>query len=264
MKSLNNYNHPFHMTSNSPWPLIMSTNVMNLMLNIFIWMNFSNFIPMIMGMFSILLIMFQWWRDLIRESLFQGSYTTMIYNNMKFCMLLFISSELMFFISFFWTYFHSFLSPNIEIGMQWPPMNISPFNPFNIPLMNTIILISSSSTITWSHHAMLNNKYNSSILSMMSTITLSMIFMYFQYLEYSNSKFSINDSIYGSIFFMTTGFHGTHVIIGSIFLSINLIRMMNKQFSSHNHFGMEASIWYWHFVDMIWLFLFMLIYWWSI
>nr|AZL93505.1 cytochrome c oxidase subunit 3 [Torymus sp. ZJUH_2016035] len=259
MKKLIQY-HPFHLVTLSPWPILMSFSVMLMMVGLMNWFNNYNLNLILLGTLMILLIMFQWWRDVIRESLYQGFHTKMVVKGIKLGMLLFIISEVFFFISIFWCYFHMYLSPSIEIGSLWPPLNIIPFNPYLIPLLNTIILLSSGVFVTWCHYSLINSLKISSILSLLFTVLLGMIFTLFQVLEYFEASFTISDSVYGSIFFMSTGFHGFHVLVGTIFLLINLIRIFKNNFSSHHHFGFEAAAWYWHFVDVVWLFLYLLIY----
>nr|YP_010560310.1 cytochrome c oxidase subunit III [Euxiphydria potanini]AYV97248.1 cytochrome c oxidase subunit 3 [Xiphydria sp. ZJUH 2008002]UYW35400.1 cytochrome c oxidase subunit 3 [Euxiphydria potanini] len=257
------HNHPFHLVDLSPWPILMSFNFLNFMLGMNKFFYFKNYN---LFMFSILLMIFcsiHWWRDVIRESTYQGYHTSIVLEGLRLGMILFIISEIFFFLSFFWTYFHMMLSPSIEIGSIWPPKGIINFNPYNIPLLNTLILLSSGSSVTWSHHSMLNNMYMKSKNSLMLTIILGVYFTLLQIFEYYNAPFTICDSIYGSIFFMTTGFHGIHVIIGTFFLFVCFIRLKYNQFSFYHHLGYEMSIWYWHFVDVIWLFLFILIYWWN-
>lgn len=204
-----------------------------------------------------------WWRDVIREATFSGSHTTFVFEGLRLGIVLFIVSEVFFFISFFWAYFHSSLSPTIEIGQLWPPAGIQPFHPFNIPLLNTIILISSGLTITWSHHRILNKNFYESKVSLLITILLGTYFRLIQLIEYIEAPFSISDSIYGSTFFIATGFHGLHVLIGRTFLIVCLIRISLIHFSSLHHFGFEAAAWYWHFVDIVWLFLYVSVYWWR-
>nr|UXW64243.1 cytochrome c oxidase subunit III [Agenocimbex maculatus] len=256
-------NHPFHLVDYSPWPLLSSLSTLILLMGSIKWFHYKTPSLMILGILLTLMIMFQWWRDIVRESTFQGLHTTYVTNGMRLGMILFITSEILFFASFFWAFFHSSLSPNIEIGSIWPPNGIIPFNPMHVPLLNTIILITSGFTITWSHHSMMNNNKNEAIKSLMITVILGILFTLLQKFEYKEAPFSIADSIYGSTFFLTTGFHGLHVIIGTIFLLINLIRLKLNHFSLFHHFGFEASAWYWHFVDVVWLFLYISIYWWG-
>nr|YP_010528167.1 cytochrome c oxidase subunit III [Pseudoclavellaria amerinae]UXW64321.1 cytochrome c oxidase subunit III [Pseudoclavellaria amerinae] len=260
---MNKINHPFHLVDYSPWPLLSSLSTMILLMGSIKWFHYNNYNLILTGMMLTLMIMFQWWRDVVRESTYQGKHTTSVMNGMRWGMILFIISEILFFVSFFWAFFHSSLSPNIEIGSIWPPMGIKPFNPMNIPLLNTIILVTSGMTITWSHHSIMNNKKKEAFKSLFITVILGILFTTLQMFEYKEAPFTIADSIYGSTFFLATGFHGLHVLIGSTFLLINLIRLKKNHFSIFHHFGFEASAWYWHFVDVIWLFLYISIYWWG-
>lgn len=209
-----------------------------------------------------LFIIALWWRDVNRESLLQGYHNRFIQKGIKLGIILFIFSEVMFFLGFFWTFFHRRLSPLNEIGLRWPPFNLFPLNPFQVPLLNTCILLRSGVRVTWRHHSLIKN-LNSSKVRLIFTIFLGLYFTLLQYVEYLNAYFCINDSIFGSVFFVSTGFHGLHVLIGSIFLLVILFRIMFNNFSFYHHLGFELSIWYWHFVDVVWLFLFSTIYWWR-
>lgn len=267
---MNNFFHPFHLVSFSPWPILISFRIFNNLIIRINWFNYLsfNFINLnnlffTCSFISTFICIIQWWRDIIRESTFQGCHTTYVYKGLRLGIILFITSEILFFFSFFWAYFHSSLSPSIEIGQLWPPYGIFPFNPYDIPLLNSIILISSGLTVTWSHHALVSNNFKERKKSLLITILLGLFFTLTQLFEYYESPFTFSDSIYGSTFFIATGFHGLHVIIGSIFLSICLIRILKFQFSRIHHFGYEAAIWYWHFVDVVWLFLYISIYWWR-
>ena len=167
------------------------------------------------------------------------------------------------FFSFFWAFFHRSLSPSVEIGSLWPPQGIKAFNPFQIPLLNTAILLGSGVTVTWAHHAIIENNYTQGVQALALTVFLGVYFTSLQALEYWEASFSIADAVYGSTFFVATGFHGLHVIIGTIFLLVCLVRQYFNHFSLNHHFGFEAAAWYWHFVDVVWLFLFVTIYWWG-
>nr|YP_009443879.1 cytochrome c oxidase subunit III [Archipsocus nomas]ATU07100.1 cytochrome c oxidase subunit III [Archipsocus nomas] len=258
-----NQNHPFHLVDQSPWPLTGALAALFLTTGLTKWFHSFSFSLFIIGLTTMILTMIQWWRDIIRESTFQGHHSFKVTMNMKWGMILFILSEIFFFISFFWAFFHSSLSPSIEIGSHWPPVAISPFNPMQIPLLNTIILLSSGISITWAHHALLQSKMNNTFFSLLITIILGIYFTILQGFEYWEASFCISDSIYGSTFFMATGFHGLHVIIGTIFILSMFIRQKKNHFSSYHHFGFEAAAWYWHFVDVVWLFLYISIYWWG-
>nr|YP_010389925.1 cytochrome c oxidase subunit III [Ahlbergia ferrea]UPU96026.1 cytochrome c oxidase subunit III [Ahlbergia ferrea] len=257
------HNHPYHLVDYSPWPLTSAIGSFTLVTGLIKWFHNFNLNVFMLGYLIIILSMYQWWRDIYRESTFQGKHTILVSKGLRWGMILFIISEIFFFVSFFWAFFHSSLSPNIEIGSNWPPSNIIPFNPFQIPLLNTIILISSGFTVTWAHHSLMENNYSQTTQSLFITILLGIYFSILQAYEYIEAPFSIADSIYGSTFFMATGFHGIHVIIGTMFLLICLIRHINNHFSMNHHFGFEAAAWYWHFVDVVWLFLYISIYWWG-
>nr|QXP99391.1 cytochrome c oxidase subunit III [Eoscarta assimilis] len=256
-------NHSFHLVDNSPWPLTGSIGVMTLTSGMVMMFQKSNFNLLIMGMMIITLTMYQWWRDITRESTYQGLHTIKVTKMMKMGMMLFIISEVLFFMSFFWSFFHSSLVPTVEIGMTWPPKGISTFNPMQIPLLNTMILLSSGITITWAHHSLMEKNHLQTTQSLFFTIILGTYFSMLQAYEYYEATFTIADSIYGSTFFMATGFHGLHVIIGTTFIMITLMRHMMFHFSNIHHFGFEAAAWYWHFVDLVWLFLYISIYWWG-
>nr|YP_010140070.1 cytochrome c oxidase subunit III [Nacolus tuberculatus]QQK57722.1 cytochrome c oxidase subunit III [Nacolus tuberculatus] len=256
-------NHPYHMVEKSPWPITGSMGVMSMASGMIMWFSQKSMTLLTMGTVIIMLTMMQWWRDTIRESTFQGLHTKKVTNSMKLGMILFITSEIMFFSSFFWAFFHSSLSPNIELGMIWPPMGVKTFNPMNIPMLNTMILLSSGMSMTWAHNSLMNKNYTQMMQSLNITIILGVYFSILQAFEYSEASFCISDSIYGSTFFMSTGFHGIHVIIGTMFILISTMRVINLHFSKTHHVGFEASAWYWHFVDVIWLFLYMSIYWWG-
>jgi heme/copper-type cytochrome/quinol oxidase subunit 3 len=178
-------------------------------------------------------------------------------------MILFIVSEVMFFFGIFWAFFHSSLSPNIEIGAVWPPKGIVTFDAWKIPLLNTIILLTSGASVTWAHHALVAGNRSETTLGLIFTVCLGLVFTMFQAYEYSHALFTIRDTVYGSVFFLATGFHGFHVIIGTIFLFACLLRHLNYHFTTKHHLGFEAAAWYWHFVDVVWLFLFISIYWWG-
>nr|YP_010272386.1 cytochrome c oxidase subunit III [Phlogothamnus polymaculatus]UKE80383.1 cytochrome c oxidase subunit III [Phlogothamnus polymaculatus] len=256
-------NHPFHLVDNSPWPLTGSMGLMSMTSGTVMWFHNNEMMLMNLGVMIIILTMIQWWRDVVRESTFQGLHTKMVVKGMKWGMILFITSEVLFFSSFFWAFFHSSLSPTIEIGMQWPPSGIKPFNPMSIPMLNTMILLSSGMSITWAHNALINNNYTQTTQSMIITIILGVYFTVLQAIEYYEAPFTMADSVYGSTFFMATGFHGLHVIIGTIFILISAARIIKLHLSSYHHVGFEASAWYWHFVDVVWLFLYISIYWWG-
>nr|WRO45082.1 cytochrome c oxidase subunit III [Stenothemus sp. 1 XYG-2024a] len=256
-------NHSFHLVDVSPWPLLGAFSSFSLLMGMTKWFHMYDNSLLLMSILATLMIMYQWWRDITRESSFLGLHSSFVSKGLRWGMILFITSEVFFFLSFFWSFFHSSLAPSIELGMNWPPMNIETFNPTQIPLLNTLILVSSGITITWSHHSIMENNYSQAMISLAITIILGIYFSMLQAYEYLNSTFTMADSVYGSTFFMATGFHGMHVLIGTIFLATCFFRLNNIHFSKINHFGFEAAAWYWHFVDVVWLFLYLSIYWWG-
>nr|YP_010128174.1 cytochrome c oxidase subunit III [Tropidothorax cruciger]QPP20743.1 cytochrome c oxidase subunit III [Tropidothorax cruciger] len=261
MKMINN--HPYHLVDNSPWPLTGSIGAMTTTTGMVMWMHKNESYLMIIGIIINLLTMYQWWRDIVREGTFQGKHTLKVVEGLKLGMILFIISEVFFFISFFWSFFHSSLAPTVEIGMMWPPKGIKTFNPMGVPLLNTMILLTSGMSITWAHHSIMGANHSQTTKGLTVTVMLGIVFTILQAYEYKEAQFCISDSVYGSTFFMATGFHGLHVIIGTTFLLICLIRHLNYHFSKTHHFGFEAATWYWHFVDVVWIFLYITIYWWG-
>jgi cytochrome c oxidase subunit 3 len=176
---------------------------------------------------------------------------------------LFIASEAMFFVAFFWAYFHAALNPTEATGNVWPPKNIIPFDPFDLPYLNTLLLLLSGTTVTWAHHSLSGNQREGLLQGLAITIALGFLFTIVQAFEYAHAAFSFKDGIYPSTFFMATGFHGFHVIVGTIFLMVCLFRAYRFEFTPDHHVGFEAAAWYWHFVDVVWLFLFVAIYVWG-
>jgi len=218
---------------------------------------------LVLGLILSIAVALIWWRDVIREGTYEGHHTFFVEKGLRLGMIFFIISEIMFFFGFFWAFFHSSLVPTIEIGGIWPPVGIEPFNPWKIPLLNTLILLTSGATITWAHHSLVLGDRNEVIVALELTICLAITFTLLQLFEYYEASFSISDGVYGSTFYMATGFHGLHVIIGTIFISVCFFRILGYQLNKKHHFGFEAAAWYWHFVDVVWLFLFVTIYWWG-
>uniref|UniRef100_UPI00315C9691 cytochrome c oxidase subunit III n=1 Tax=Ceratozetella imperatoria TaxID=3127034 RepID=UPI00315C9691 len=255
--------NPFHLVDQSPWPILASNGALALVLSGLVLLNKVTPLVILLSFLLMITVAFSWWRDIHRESTNQGHHSELVMNGLKTGMILFIASEILFFVSFFWAFFHSSISPTIELGQNWPPNSILSFNPMSIPLLNTILLLSSGVSITWSHHEMLKKNFNKSKNSLFLTIFLGAIFTVFQGFEYAEAPFCMADSSFGSTFFMATGFHGLHVIIGSVFLTVSLLRF-KKMINSKNHMiGFECAAWYWHFVDVVWLFLYSMLYWWG-
>uniref|UniRef100_UPI00315C8454 cytochrome c oxidase subunit III n=1 Tax=Parasipyloidea carinata TaxID=3126553 RepID=UPI00315C8454 len=259
----NKQNHPYHLVEMSPWPLMGALSTMIMLSGLVNFFHKNTYSIMLLGTIMTLIIMIQWWRDIIRESTYQGSHTITVVKGLQWGMILFIMSEVFFFLSFFWSFFHSSLSPTVQIGVLWPPIGITVFNPMQIPLLNTVILLTSGVTVTWAHHSMMNNNFKEMNQSLLITIIMGIYFTMLQAYEYMEATFTISDSIYGASFFMSTGFHGLHVIIGTTFLIVCMSRQLKMHFSMNHHMGFEAAAWYWHFVDVVWLFLYISIYWWG-
>ena len=261
----NNQKHPFHLVDPSPWPLVAATGAFSVTFGTVMYMhNYTGGgVMILLGLLVTFFAMYTWWRDVIRESTLEGQHTLDVQIGLRIGMMLFIVSEIMFFFAFFWAFFHSSLSPSFDIGATWPPEGIPVLNAWEIPLLNTVILLSSGVTITWAHHAIIVGARKEGLLGLILTITLAVIFTILQGIEYSYAPFTISDGVYGSCFYMATGFHGFHVFIGTCFLIVCSTRLTLHHFTREHHFGFEAAAWYWHFVDVVWLFLFLTIYWWG-
>ena len=255
--------HPYHLVDARPWPLTSALRALGLTRGLVVWFHSYRRILILAGLIGLVFSIIQWWRDVTRERTILGLHTRIVETGLKWGVILFITSEVIFFFSFFWAYFHSSLGPTVDVGGVWPPTGVMPFNPFDIPLLNTVILLSSGATVTWAHHAILNKNYKSSLTSLALTVILGLYFTGLQAIEYVEASFRIADSAYGATFFVATGFHGLHVIIGTTFLAVCLIRLTLGHYRDTHHFGFEAAAWYWHFVDVVWLFLFTSIYWWG-
>lgn len=260
---MKNINQPYFILNLRPWPILISINTFNLIISNIIILNFKITYFILFNLILIIIVAIIWWRDIIRERTFQGNHNFNIINLIKFRIILFIISEIFLFISFFWNFLHNSLAPSIELGLNWPPKNINFFNPILIPLLNTIILLTSRFTITLTHFYLLNNNIKKSIKFINLTIILRIYFLILQIVEYKQATFTFSDSVFGSSFYIATGFHGLHVIIGTLFLLINLIRIIKLHFSFIHHIRFELRTWYWHFIDIIWLFLYITFYWWN-
>nr|YP_009244940.1 cytochrome c oxidase subunit III [Amynthas pectiniferus]AMO27064.1 cytochrome c oxidase subunit III [Amynthas pectiniferus] len=254
---------PFHLVEYSPWPLTSSLGAFTLTIGLASWFHGYGITCFLFAIILIIMSMYQWWRDVVREGTYMGNHTSPVAVGLRWGMILFITSEVMFFFAFFWAFFHSSLAPTPEIGCSWPPTGITPLNPFSIPLLNTAVLLASGVTVTWAHHSLMEGKWSNAIQALIVTVTLGVYFTVLQAGEYVAAPFTIADSVYGTTFFVATGFHGLHVLIGSSFLSICLLRTYLHHFSNGHHFGFEAAAWYWHFVDVVWICLYLCIYWWG-
>lgn len=255
--------HPFHLVDPSPWPFVGSIGGLIAAVGLVLLMHHHGIYVLLMGMGLIVVTMVGWWRDVIRESEDKKSYTPPVQLGLQVGMALFITSEVMFFVAFFWAFFNASLFPTEVMGGVWPPKGIHPLDPFDFPYFNTLILLLSGTTITWAHHAVVNDQNKDLIKGIGLTILLGLLFTSIQAYEYAHATFAFKGGIYPSTFYMATGFHGAHVIIGTLFLSVCWVRARLGQFTSQGHIGFEAASWYWHFVDVVWLFLFVSIYWWG-
>ena len=259
-----NHKHGYHLVDPSPWPTITAFSAFLFTFGLVLSINnFKGSFLWIYGLYLILFMMFIWWRDIIREGTLEGQHTLLVKEGLQLGILLFIVSEIMFFFAFFWAFFHSSFNPSIILGAVWPPMFLTILNPWEIPLLNTVLLLSSGATITLSHHALIFGDKIQVLIALLLTIILAIIFTILQVFEYVTAPFNISDSIYGATFYMATGFHGFHVLVGTSFLFVCFFRIYLDHMTRSHHFGFEAAIWYWHFVDVVWLFLFITIYWWG-
>ncbi len=277
--------HDYHIIDPSPWPFIASVGAFVMALGAVAWMqalksgslnlfglDFSaaNYWIFAIGLLIVLYTMYAWWADTIKEAN-EGHHTRVVSLHLRYGMIMFIASEVMFFVAWFWAFFDAALFPGEAAqvlrteytGGQWPPVGIEVLDPFHLPLYNTIILLLSGTTVTWAHHALLHNDRKGLVWGLALTVALGVFFTFVQIYEYIKAPFAFADSIYGATFFMATGFHGFHVFVGTIFLLVCLFRAMAGGFTPKQHFGFEAAAWYWHFVDVVWLFLFAAIYVWA-
>ncbi|CTQ70110.1 cytochrome c oxidase subunit 3 [Roseibium alexandrii] len=278
-------NHDYHLVEPSPWPFIASVGAFILALGSIAWMRYASgnsfelfgmelsaakWMLFAVGLLIVLYVMFAWWRDTIKEA-HEGHHTRVVSLHLRYGMLLFIASEVMFFVAWFWAYFDAALFAGEAInfaraeatGGVWPPEGIETFDPWHLPLLNTLILLASGTTVTWAHHALLHDDREGLKWGLTLTVLLGVLFTICQIYEYTHAAFGFSGNIYGATFYMATGFHGFHVVVGTIFLAVCLFRALAGHFTVKQHFGFEAAAWYWHFVDVVWLFLFVAIYIWG-
>lgn len=262
--------HPYHLVDPSPWPALGAFSLLTLALGGAMFMHHKpggHVVPLI-GLAGVLYTMFVWWRDVIKEGMFDNAHTKAVRTGLRFGMALFIVSEVLFFAAFFWSFFNASTLPKLPItddiwkitAGTWPPAGIKPFDPMHLPFLNTLILLLSGTTVTWAHHAILNRNMKNAVTALYYTVGLGISFTALQAWEYTHAAFGFKDGVYASNFFMATGFHGFHVIVGTIFLTVCLIRAKKNQFTPEHHLGFEFAAWYWHFVDVVWLFLFVFVY----
>lgn len=262
--------HDYHLVDPSPWPAVGALSAFVTAVGAVMWFHGQGAWVMVPGLLGIIYTMIAWWRDVVREAQ-TGYHTPVVQLHLRYGMILFIASEVMFFVAWFWAYFDAALFSSEAIqearaaftGGQWPPQGVETFDPWHLPLINTLILLTSGTTVTWAHHALLRNDRQGLKWGLAATIALGLLFTTIQVYEYAHAAFAYSGNIYGATFFMATGFHGFHVIIGTIFLMVCLGRALKGHFTPGQHFGFEAAAWYWHFVDVVWLFLFSAIYVWG-
>ncbi len=266
--------HDYHLVDPSPWPIVGSVSVFVMAIGAIFWMHHTfAAAPYIFfaGLIGVAYTMIGWWRDVAREATHQGHHTRVVQISHRYGMILFIASEVMFFVAWFWAYFNVALFPadvhmvarTEFVGGVWPPKGIETFDPWHLPLLNTLILLTSGSTVTWAHHALLEDDREGLKWGLILTIVLGAAFTAVQAYEYSHAAFKFSGNVYGATFFMATGFHGAHVLIGTTFLIVCLLRAYLGHFTSKQHLGFEFAAWYWHFVDVVWIFLFACIYVWG-
>jgi cytochrome c oxidase subunit 3 len=286
--------HDYHLLEPSPWPIVGSLSALTLAVGAIVWMKTSQggvfglqgpwlFFA---GLAAVLATMFGWWRDVVFEGVYKGDHTPVVQLSLRYGMILFIASEVMFFVAWFWAYFDVSLFPadvhkladGLQVGVvgrdevlggKWPPIPTADgtfrhtFDPWELPLFNTLVLLTSGTTVTWAHHSLQHGDRRGVIWGLTLTVLLGMLFTACQAFEYSHAGFKFAGHVYGSTFFMATGFHVFHVIVGTIFLAVILFQSIAGHFTPSRHFGFEAAAWYWHFVDVVWLFLFASIYVWG-
>jgi cytochrome c oxidase subunit 3 len=278
--------HDYHLVDPSPWPFVGSLGAFLLAVGavgnmkglveaghpLFAFYGDGQFGGLIIGFGFVIYTMIGWWLDVIKESK-AGDHTPVVDIGLRYGMIMFIASEVMFFVAWFWAFFEGaifhdvralwdsgVLDTDMSGWASWPPPGVETFNPWHIPLMNTLILLLSGTTVTWAHHALQHGDRKGAKLGLLFTVLLGLVFTSLQVVEYQEAQFAFDGNLYGATFFMATGFHGAHVVIGTIFLAICLLRLMVGQMTPKKHFGLEAAAWYWHFVDVVWLFLFTFVY----
>lgn len=270
--------HPFHLVDPSFWPLLGALSAVTSMVGMVLFMHqnpLGRYIALA-GLIMILATMFFWWRDVVKEARVDKAHNKVVRHGLRLGMALFIVSEIMFFFAFFWAFFKAALAPELVLNGAthifensslihgtWPPKGIKTLDPWDIPFINTLILLLSGTTVTWAHYALYMGNRRDVVKGLVCTVVLGLMFSCIQAYEYIHATFKFVDGIYPSTFYMATGFHGAHVIIGTIFLTVCLFRAAKGQFSQDHHLGLEFAAWYWHFVDVVWLFLFSCVYIWG-
>lgn len=254
--------NPYHLVNPSPWPAMGSLAALITAVGGVQVFHGGTPIILAVGLLLVLATMFVWWRDVVHEAQVEHAHTQVVRNGLRFAVGLFISSEVMFFVAFFWAFFNSGLLINPTIT-QWPPASIHPMEAWGIPFLNTCILLSSGLAVNWAHHSLRHNDRGGLQFGLLIAVILGFTFLGLQAYEYGHAAFHFRDGVYPTIFFMATGFHGFHVFVGACFLTVNFLRSLRGDFTPREHVGFEAAAWYWHFVDVVWIFLFVWVYWWG-
>jgi len=262
--------HPYHIVRPSIWPMLSSFAAGLLALGAIFFMHDVelagvevSYKGILLGLFAVLGCMYFWWRDVVFEAFVEKAHSAIAKIGFRFGMMLFILSEVMFFVAFFWAFFNASLFP---VDGIWPPEGIKTVDPLNLPLLMTLLLLLSGCTVTWAHAAVLLNEKADFILALGLSALIGFVFLGFQAYEYvhlAHDYFGFTDGIFASTFYMATGFHGFHVLVGALFLGVCYLRAKKGHFEKDDHFGFEAAAWYWHFVDVVWLFLFIAVYFWG-
>ncbi len=260
-------NHDYHILPPSIWPLFGAVSAFTMLFGGVLAMHGSGPWMALIGLVGVLYTMFSWWSEVVYEGQ-TGDHTPVVRIGLRYGFIMFIMSEVMFFAAWFWTFFKHALYPmgpmSPAIDGVWPPAGIETFDPWHLPLINTLILLLSGCAATWAHHALVHENNRKDLINGLAlAVAFGVLFTFFQIYEYSHAAFGFAGNIYGASFFMATGFHGFHVLIGSIFLTVCLIRAIKGHFTPEQHIGFEAAAWYWHFVDVVWLFLFAAVYVWG-
>jgi len=259
------YKHGNHIVEPSLWPIITSFSLFGFLYVLALTSHgyIGNPIFVILNILTLFFSIILWTKDVVIESTFLGDHTLKVRKGIIMAYLLFLLTEILFFVGIFWAYIHSSMGPTVEIGSMWPPIDIISIGPLELPLFNTIILLSSGATITYSHHSLLANNYSGAVNGLLITIILAILFIICQYLEYYFSTFTISDGVYGSCFYLGTGWHGGHMIVGCISLIYCFLLMINYHYTSNHHVGYECTIYLWHVLDLVWLILYVLFYFWG-
>lgn len=264
--------HDYHLVDPSPMPILSALAVFIIGVGAALYMHEmqGGVTVLTAGFAFVIWCMYRWWKDVIREGLKENHHTGVVQGGLRLGMALFIVSEVMFFFAFFWAFFNASLFPVLPLTDVWaiaegvwPPEGITTFDAWDLPLINTLILLLSGTTVTWAHHALLEGNQKDLIRGLALSVALGVLFSVLQAYEYSHAAFGFTDGIYSSTFYLATGFHGAHVIVGTIFLAVCLVRARRGTLSLEGHLGFEFAAWYWHFVDVVWIFLFVAVYWWG-